>query len=174
MERQINMRVYTAPYVMHVPKDPDVLVDRLFDNARSVLTKVANHRPTLITLFESGSDYVAHYHVLVPDVGDAEIPSVKPIIDREQCDAFAMISLSEVQVSGNKEGHPEGAALFLVFHSNAADRMVYQTYRIVGRKGKKRIPVIKMGESFQTDKAIDLLGFGNLTQAKMNKPSYLG
>ncbi|MDG6911101.1 MAG: hypothetical protein JRN18_01975 [Nitrososphaerota archaeon] len=52
--------------------------------------------------------------------------------------------------------------------------MVYQTYSIVGRKGKKRIPVIKMGESFQTDKAIDLLGFGNLTQAKMNKPSYLG
>ncbi len=61
-----------------------------------------------------------------------------------------------------------------MFHSNAADRMVYQTYSIVGRKGKKRIPVIKMGESFQTDKAIDLLGFGNLTQAKMNKPSYLG
>ena len=167
------MRVYTAPYVMHVPKDPDVLVDRLFDNARSVLTTVANHRPTLITLFESGSDYVAHYHVLVPDVGDAEIPSVKPIIDREQCDAFAMISLSEVQVSGNKEGHPEGAALFLVFHSNAADRMAYQVYHVV-RKTRKGKPIIRMGESFKTDKAIDLLGFGNLTQAKMNKPSYLG
>ncbi len=110
---------------------------------------------------------------MVPDPGDADIPSVRPIIDKEQCDAFAVISLAEVNVTGNKEGHPEGSALFLVFHRNGAERMMYQTYRIVGktRKGK---PIIKMGESFKTDKAINLLGFGNLAQMKMKKPSYLG
>ena len=167
------MKVYTAQYMMHVPRDPDELVGKLFADARKVLTSVANHRPTLITFFESGSEYVAHYHVLVPEAGDTAVPSVKPIIDKEQCDAFAMISLSEIQVSGNKQGHPEGSARFLVFHSNTADRMVYQVYDVVG-KTKKGKPRIRMGESFKTEKAIDLLGFGNLAQARMQKPSYFG
>ena len=167
------MKVFTAQTVLHVPRDPDVLVEKLFSNARTVLQKVANHRPTLITFFESGSDYVAHYHVMVPDPGDVSMPSVKPIIDKEQCDAFAMISLAEINVSGNKAGHPDGSALFLVFHSNTQDRMQYQTYKIVG-KTKKGKPRISMGESFKTEKAIDLLGFGNLAQARMQKPSYLG
>ncbi len=168
------MKVYTAQYMIHVPRDPDVLVEALFSNARMVLKQAANHRPTLITFFESGSDYVAHYHVLVPEAGDKEMPSVKPIIDKEQCDAFAMISLSEIQVTGNKEGHPEGSALFLVFHSNTADRMMYETYSVVGKTKKKGKPIIKMGESFHTDKAIDLLGFGNLANTRLDKPSYLG
>ena len=50
--------------------------------------------------------------------------------------------------------------------------MRYQTH-FIGRTKKGR-PRVQMGESFTTDKAIDLLGFGNLAQAKMNEPSYLG
>ncbi len=168
------MRVYTAPYVMHVPKDPDELVEKLFGNARSVLRTVRNHRPTVVTLFKSASDYVAHYHVLVPDVKDKGVPNIRLLIDREQCDAFVAISLSEIHVSGNKEGHPEGQSLFLVFHSNSASRVVYQTFTVAPNKDQKGLPIIKMGKLFKTDKSINLLGFGDLESYRLARPPYLG
>lgn len=168
------MRVFSSQYELELPRDPDELVTQLFDQARKVLIEAKNHRPTVITLFAADTDhYRAHYHVLVPDRKGEEMLSVKPIIDAEKPDAFAMISLSEVKVSGKRgKAHPEGAALFLVFHSNQVDRMQYETYTAsFGEDGK---PNIKMGKMFKTDRGIDLLGFGNLSDFRLDRPSYLG
>lgn len=170
------MRIFTSKYSTEEPFDADELVGKLFGDARQILRTARNHRPTVVTLFKSAAGYVAHRHVIVADEGDEgkDVPSIKPIIDKEWPDAFAMISLIKAKVTGNKKGHPEGQSLFLVFHSNSENRMLYQTFTVAPDKNKGALPVVKMGKLFKTDKAIDLLGFGDLGSYKLERLPYLG
>lgn len=173
------MQVHTAPFVLRLPRSTDELVSAMFTAATKMLKRAGTHKTTVITLFDGGNDYVGHYHVLEPDPGEGDdVPSIAPVLRKEMPDAFMMVSESVVQLTG-KDSHgrsvsgpsdQQGPALFLVFHSKTADRLLYQVFSRKMVKGKVEV---RLGYKFQDDKAPTMPGLGNLVGLDF-RPSYIG
>jgi hypothetical protein len=174
------MKVHTAQFVLRLPRDMNELVTELFNVSRKTLKKEGRHKPVVITLFDAGKDYVAYYHVLERDEGESKhVPSIEPIIRKEMPDAFIMVSESVVELTKKDSrgrfvpgpANKQGDALFLMFRSRTATRLVYQVFRRKYVNGKVKV---RMGYMREMDEAPYMPGHGNLAEIELCRPSYIG